>query len=708
MGERERNLELNRRLAQLSNQLFGQYNCSNDSAHRVPYVDLSSAYEGGKNCDSICPTSLTKKSGGRQNSKASSIPMRCLICYVEVGKQIYNFRKQPQFINTLDKFLDIIVANDGAKFATKNGKVPKLWVRRNDIPSICCNCFTVTKLLVSTFEQLNERISELRTKIKCAIKLSTRIATENEILQNNFFMLDHIRKFIVEGPSGLLSVITEAKEKETGVAVKLNPVQQRVLQQEATPAPISQTDDIFNPPEQQSDESRKEVHHSEGQSTEFVTEYFSDNDNVSNAGDNYDDLDPEFIPEVLEDCGSMSSDDKECSNKGHEDFNVQIFNAAEVAECSVQFTGRSSSQDNLLEELLQVTHNKIATASDADNEQTFTNGSANSEIANEPNQKLEANRKCRIRKKAYWQKLRALYPPNLSRDQVRALHSASLPARRVEQEALRQEMKPAKHALMLARRRAKRRETPKPAVAKAGPKKPLSQTPSAIRSRNLKLRYPGKTNKEIKKLEYERKSKELKVNADGTPSRASVGEFKMTFKNLYKWVDDSTVLFRDIKIRKLDNGTFECSLCNPSFNYKQLSSVAGHIQRRHIDLTNSYECEHCERKYYYHNQLVNHLRSRHRIGDRLQCHLCGMTFGGHSARHYHIKAVHEKNKPNKCEHCGKAFLTKKDLTIHVRRHTGERPFVCHVCAATFVEKQSMKKHIRTQHPDAEEDENVAS
>ncbi|CAL8099998.1 unnamed protein product [Orchesella dallaii] len=642
MGESERNLELNRRLAQLSNQLFGQYNCSNDSAHRVPYVDLSSAYEGGKNCDSICPTSLTKKSGGRsQNSKVSSIPMRCLICYVEVGKQIYNFRKQPQFINTLDKFLDIIVANDGAKFATKNGKVPKLWVRRNDIPSICCNCFTVTKLLVSTFEQLNERISELRTKIKCAIKLSTRIATENEILQNNFFMLDHIRKFIVEGPSGLLSVITEAKEKETGVAVKLNPVQQRVLQQEA--APISQTDGIFNPPEQQSDESRKEVHHSEGQSTEFVTEYFSDNDNVSNAGDNYDDLDPEFIPEVLEDCGSMSSDDKECSNKGHEDFNVQIFNAAEVAECSVQFTGRSSSQDNLLEELLQGTHNKIATASDADNEQTFTNGSANSEIANEPNQKLEANRKCRIRKKAYWQKLRALYPPNLSRDQVRALHSASLPARRVEQEALRQEMKPAKHALMLARRRAKRRETPKPAVAKAGPKKPLSQTPSAIRSRNLKLRYPGKTNKEIKKLEYERKSKELKVNADGTPSRASVGEFKMTFKNLYKWVDDSTVLFRDIKIRKLDNGTFECSLCNPSFNYKQLSSVAGHIQRRHIG-----------------------------------------------------------------EHCGKAFLTKKDLTIHVRRHTGERPFVCHVCAATFVEKQSMKKHIRTQHPDAEEDGNVAS
>ena len=77
------------------------------------------------------------------------------------------------------------------------------------------------------------------------------------------------------------------------------------------------------------------------------------------------------------------------------------------------------------------------------------------------------------------------------------------------------------------------------------------------------------------------------------------------------------------------------------------------------------------------------------------CDICGKGFPMQSSVTTHKKQSHpEGMKPWVCEFCENRFVSKSQLELHRRVHTGEKPWVCDVCGKGFAQKQNMVDHKR--------------
>uniref|UniRef100_A0A4W2GU38 Zinc finger and SCAN domain-containing protein 5B-like n=2 Tax=Bos indicus x Bos taurus TaxID=30522 RepID=A0A4W2GU38_BOBOX len=76
---------------------------------------------------------------------------------------------------------------------------------------------------------------------------------------------------------------------------------------------------------------------------------------------------------------------------------------------------------------------------------------------------------------------------------------------------------------------------------------------------------------------------------------------------------------------------------------------------------------------------------------RSECKVCKKSFPYQSQLTLHQRR-HTGERPFKCDICAKGFIQPSDLRVHQRIHTGEKPYSCDICLKKFTHNSTMHAH----------------
>ncbi|CAK1548228.1 unnamed protein product [Leptosia nina] len=139
-----------------------------------------------------------------------------------------------------------------------------------------------------------------------------------------------------------------------------------------------------------------------------------------------------------------------------------------------------------------------------------------------------------------------------------------------------------------------------------------------------------------------------------------------------------------------ETAQFTCTICQKKL--KTQKSLEDHIHR-HNNVRN-YNCEDCGDTFVTSSELLNH-QKKHK-NKFVECHLCGYKTHAKKNLIIHLKR-HTGDKSYKCDVCSDMFFSRSDVERHQRVHTGEKPYNCPVCLQGFRYSTGVNKHMLTIH-----------
>ena len=173
--------------------------------------------------------------------------------------------------------------------------------------------------------------------------------------------------------------------------------------------------------------------------------------------------------------------------------------------------------------------------------------------------------------------------------------------------------------------------------------------------------------------------------------------------------------------------SYTCELCGETITGSGSTGIKTRFYRHvqmHTMTEKKFQCQKCDKKFFWENELNNHWRDKHsemkilctqcdfrtRTLTRLkvhtaqkhseernyQCNICLQKFKTNAILRKHLFS-HSDVKSFKCEFCGKAFKRNGGLAEHIKIHTKQYSAHCEICDKGFVQKYNLKLHNDKYH-----------